>query len=529
MQMTRCIYRFVLCCIFLVSGYIATPQEICNNGIDDDGDGLIDLHDPDCQCHFTVTSNLLVNGSFELYNHCPVILTYDSNYNAAAFWQYGTNISETDYYHNLSCSLDSTQLMIHMPPKLPLPDGSAFISILNSAYIDPIPENQMAKGYVGQCLQASLKQGEQYTLSFYAGRFRSWDNYTGKILPFTVAIFGNTNCNAAPFGKPNVIGNGCPANYPGWVLLGKTDVTSAGAWVESKITFSAPADINVIEIGPDCSILPPIIDLTDSTTFLDYHTYYLDDLYLLPTKDFPFEYIHAQTGSACSGNGPPVLEAPVLPGASYQWYKDSIAIAGATGATYQPPDAKTAYYNALISIPGKCIITEPFLVVPNALSQLHLPTDTMLCSNGTLLLAPPVNGVTYNVNGIQNVEVQISKQGLYNITATDSYGCERIFTTNVVEQKCEDCAPYLPNAFTPNGDGLNDVFKATLFCNISEFNLQIFDRWGERVFESHNSVSGWDGTYLGSKMMTGVYVFLLKYKTSSHVSKTTTGTVALIR
>ena len=91
---------FLLSIFFLTSNTMMA-QEICNNGKDDDGDGLIDLQDPDCQCHFTVTNNLLLNGSFELYNHCPVIYTYDSNYNAAAFWQYGTYSNEADYYHNL--------------------------------------------------------------------------------------------------------------------------------------------------------------------------------------------------------------------------------------------------------------------------------------------------------------------------------------------------------------------------------------------------------------------------------------------
>ena len=524
------IHHFILLFIFLVAGHTGIAQEICNNGIDDDGDGLVDLQDPDCQCHFTVTDNLLLNGSFESYNRCPVSYTYDSNYNVSAFWQYGTHTFEADYYHNLNCIYDSAQVMLHMPPDLPLPDGKGFISILNSAYINPIPENEMAKSYVGQCLQTPLKPGEQYTLSFYAGRFRSWDNFTGKIFPFTVAVFGNANCNAVPFGKLNVIGNGCPSNYPGWVLLGKTKVTSNGEWIQTKINFTVPSEINVIEIGADCSILPPIIDLTDSTTFLDYHIYYLDELHLLPTKDFPFEYIHAQTASGCDRNGHPVLEAPVFANATYQWYKDSIAIRGATGITYQLPEVTGKnYYNVLISTPGKCIITEPFLAIPGGLNKLNIPTDTVLCTNSSLVLAPVIDGITYSINGAINTDVTINKQGNYSIIATDNYGCQRTFKINVVEQKCSDCELSLPNAFTPNGDGRNDIFKAKLFCNFSEFDFKIFNRWGEKIFESQNSNRGWDGTYLGNKMLPDVYVYFINYKTASHVIKTAKGTVILIR
>jgi gliding motility-associated-like protein len=518
--------------ILFLSGVSGVAQEICNNSVDDDRDGLIDLHDPDCQCRFIVTDNLLQNGSFELYDHCPVIYTYDSTYNVAAYWQYGTytNINEADYYHNLNCSYDSGQVMLHMPPKLPLPDGQGFISVLNSTYLHTTPESEMAKGYVGQCLQAPLTPGEQYTLSFYAGRFRSWDNLiTGKIFPFTVAVFGNADCNAVPFGKTYALGNGCPTNYPGWVLLGKTIVHSYGEWIQTKVSFTVPSTINVIELGADCDILAPIIDLADSTTFLDYHLYYLDDIHLLPSKDFPFQYIHVQPGSSCNDNKL-VLETPVFANATYQWYKDSIAVNGATGTTYRVAETTaTNYYNVLISTPGKCIITEPFLVTARGLNRLNIPTDTVLCTSINLILAPAIDGVTYSINGVINTDVTISKAGIYNIVATDNYGCQKTFNVKVVEQKCSDCEPVVPNAFTPNDDGLNDVFKAKFFCNFSNYDFQIFDRWGEKIFETHNSSNGWDGTYLGNKMMPGVYVYFIKYSNGSHLTKTLKGSLILIR
>ena len=124
-------HRFLLC-IFLLAGFRGLTQEICNNGIDDDGDGLVDLHDPDCQCHFIVTDNLLQNGSFELYDHCPVNYTYISDSKIATYWQYGSLMNEAEYYHNLNCSFDSQLVMLHMPPALPMPDGQGFISISNN-------------------------------------------------------------------------------------------------------------------------------------------------------------------------------------------------------------------------------------------------------------------------------------------------------------------------------------------------------------------------------------------------------------
>src|SRR4030095_68081 len=196
---------------------------------------------------------------------------------------------------------------------------------------------------------------------------------------------------------------------------------------------------------------------------------------------------------------------------------------------YQLPDtAGESYYNVSISSPGKCIITEPYFV-SGALNNISMPADTVLCDNGDLILSPAINGITYTINGTAADNVTISGPGSYDITATDNFGCQRTFSVNVVAQKCTDCDLYIPSAFTPNGDGLNDIFKAISYCNFSGFDLQIFNRWGEKVFESHNSNTGWDGTYLGSRMLPGVYVYFISYSTASHTAKTAKGTVALIR
>src|SRR4051812_1018209 len=166
-------FSFILFILLMMTSYKSMAQEICNNGMDDDNDGLIDLFDPDCQCHFTVSANLLLNGSFESYINCPLTYIYDSEHNIALNWEFSsyTNINEANFYHNLHCTDDSAQVMSHMKPALPLPHGSGFMSIYNSAYLHPIPENKMIKGYVSQCLGTSLTKGEDYTLSFYAGRF----------------------------------------------------------------------------------------------------------------------------------------------------------------------------------------------------------------------------------------------------------------------------------------------------------------------------------------------------------------------
>ncbi|MEO8414486.1 MAG: gliding motility-associated C-terminal domain-containing protein [Ginsengibacter sp.] len=521
--------NYYLCLLLLLVSYRSFGQEICDNGKDDDGDGLIDLQDPDCQCHFNVTGNILKNASFELYNNCPTNYSYDNDYRIADSWQYGTytNGNLADYYHNFNCTKDSSQVMLLLPPSLPLPDGKAFMSIRQYVYRNPnMRETDIAKVYISQCLQNTLTPGEQYTCSFSAGKFQSSDDrdFKFKSIPFTVAIFGHSDCNAVPFGPPNALSNGCPSNYPGWVLLGKTIVHSKGKWVQNRINFTAPPGISVIAIGPDCSILNPNIDLADSTTFLDYYVYYLDDLHLLPTKDFHFPVIQSQSGNACTADS--VLTAPNISNAGYQWYKDSVAIAGATFSSFHIPKSNsTGNYNVRIITTDSCFVSEPFPVGINELLTLKLPADTSLCDTDTLSLAPALPGITYTWNGNRNSTVTIFQEGIYEIVATGVNGCSKKFTVTVHTQ---DCKIYIPNAFTPNGDGINDVFLIPQEMQMQLKEFLIFDRWGNNVFSTTNRNTGWDGSRKGVKSSPGTYLYIIK-GTAGNKKIQLKGMVTLIR
>ena len=66
--------------------------------------------------------------------------------------------------------------------------------------------------------------------------------------------------------------------------------------------------------------------------------------------------------------------------------------------------------------------------------------------------------------------------------------------------------PFIPNSFTPNGDGNNDVFEI-YGENIKTVKLRVFNRWGELVYESTNQFKGWDGTYKGVLQNPGVYTY----------------------
>jgi gliding motility-associated-like protein len=89
---------------------------------------------------------------------------------------------------------------------------------------------------------------------------------------------------------------------------------------------------------------------------------------------------------------------------------------------------------------------------------------------------------------------------------------------------------YLPNAFSPNGDNINDIFLPVFNCEqVEYFSLQIFDRWGNLLFESLNKDKGWNGKYKDQAMNPGVYPYLIQYQVHGGEKKVKAGDVTLVR
>uniref|UniRef100_A0AB33J0C7 Gliding motility-associated C-terminal domain-containing protein n=1 Tax=Prevotella sp. GTC17259 TaxID=3236795 RepID=A0AB33J0C7_9BACT len=81
-------------------------------------------------------------------------------------------------------------------------------------------------------------------------------------------------------------------------------------------------------------------------------------------------------------------------------------------------------------------------------------------------------------------------------------------TITISESKLE-----MPNAFSPNGDGVNDIYKAKSgYQSIVEFKAYIFNRWGQKLYEWDDPAEGWNGTFHGNPVKEGVYFVLVKAK-----------------
>jgi len=308
--------------------------EVCDNAIDDDMDGFIDLNDPDCDCAVIEPVSLVPNPSFEDLNCCP---SNRSQLDCADVWIQASEPT-TDLIHN--CGWGGWE--DYLPPQ-PFPDGDGIVGFRDGriAFMDETAPSPNWKEYAGACLLSPLVAGSRYRFEFDLG-FSNRNNSP----PINITFFGTTNCENLPFGVGDVR-LGCPTNEPGWVRLGDAFVSgnSGNQWVKSSIDVQPQQDIVAIAIGPDCG-----------QRFSDFNLYYFFDNLLL--ADFEsFEFRITGTTHPCADNYR--LEMPARDNIGYQWYKDGVALIGETAHRLQRMYGE-GDYQVVITDAGNCRVSAVF-------------------------------------------------------------------------------------------------------------------------------------------------------------------------
>jgi len=132
-------------------------------------------------------------------------------------------------------------------------------------------------------------------------------------------------------------------------------------------------------------------------------------------------------------------------------------------------------------------------------------------------------------NGSVEVDLQLPEGG-YTYTAVDASGCQREGAVLVYSDNEADGTSYIPNVFTPNGDGLNELFTV-VGADRAGFSMEIFNRWGELLFETNDPDQGWNGQYDGSDAPDGTYIYVVQYSATcgERGSVNTIGHVTLLR
>jgi len=152
------------------------------------------------------------------------------------------------------------------------------------------------------------------------------------------------------------------------------------------------------------------------------------------------------------------------------------------------------------------------------------------CSGTQITLNAQNPGHTYEwSNGLTQQSITVTDSGVYFVTVSDNGYCPVTDSVYVYTHKCDSCKIAIPNAFTPNGDGRNDIFDISASCSLKYFKMSIYNRWGELIFESLDQGIGWDGKYKGSPQGPGIYVFLLDVTFEDGSNAFKEGSLTLLR
>lgn len=194
-------------------------------------------------------------------------------------------------------------------------------------------------------------------------------------------------------------------------------------------------------------------------------------------------------------------------------------------------------YGVKITAPGGCE-KDTFALVPQYTSQKPFiqpqKTDPTCSQPGRVWFDLQGGSGTYRILTDDDTfpaghAFTHTVSGTYRYSFLDENDCivDSFSIDLLIREKCDTV--YFPTAFTPNNDNRNDVFKGSNNYSLTRYRLQVFNRWGELVFQTTDRSEGWNGHHKGVPQPTGVYLWIATYTTAAGVSKVQKGTTTLIR
>ncbi len=225
----------------------------------------------------------------------------------------------------------------------------------------------------------------------------------------------------------------------------------------------------------------------------------------------------AGSGSYCEGTPLTLHASSPEEGIEFTWTRPDGTSKYGPNLNLEPlnPDASGEY-----TIKGvnkfSCSATEvvPVTVTPNPKPVFTTIGD--ICT-GPVIITTETTYSEYNwLVGSTSPELQVDTAGLYWLTVTDNNNCKasdsiRIFCDTVLRN--DELSIWLPNAFSPDGDQINDVFSAKITPDVvpAAFNMKIFNKWGEEIYSSDDITKGWDGTFKGKPCASDLYTYIVTF------------------
>ena len=333
--------------VVLLCPFIMFAQEICDNGIDDDGDGLIDLNDTlECYCEpvtIDTINPILPNSDFETMLCCPNTL---AQMNCVDGWMQAA-AGTPDYYNTCGNTSFSTVT--------PLPNSNGFVGILNGLEM------------IGTCLNTPLVAGNSYSISFYIASSSGY----GSLGTIDFNLFGSPNCGDLPW-----IGYNCPSSPLNgqWSLLTSQSVTFTvfDTWQFVTFTFTPSVNINALSFGGDCPIPNPLLIPS---------YYYIDG-----TPTFLLSGSVWSTGHWCTNDLVIQYQSNATEILSQQWFLNGVALPGEISEDLNVMAYGPGLYTVQVIVDDGCILIDYQVDMPEYPVANFTPAINAACQGESFVL-----------------------------------------------------------------------------------------------------------------------------------------------
>ena len=268
-----------------------------------------------------------------------------------------------------------------------------------------------------------------------------------------------------------------------------------------------------------------------------------DGFYLGTNQPDNFLEVTAPDSVTLCGAGDASFSVSFVAGASYQWQSglgstwtdvsDGGGVSGSQTNTLLVPNVtaalnQTQYRCRVVSSCCTAVSAPALLLVapfPDPVLKTNVDVHD-ICGLASIVLSTDSFYRDYLWNDhSKNKSLQVTQPGIYWVEVTDSNNCRGKDSIQIYS--CEKIVA--PNAFTPNGDGINDVFKPSIYGPVVSYTLTIYNRWGQMIFKSRDPGKGWDGTLSGVPQPTDTYIWNCLYQLLGNKPDDKSGTVTLIR
>jgi gliding motility-associated-like protein len=443
--------------------------------------------------------NYITNYSFEHLTDCP---NGDSQIDKAIGW-FNLNKGTADIY-NL-CALNPT---VSMPENLG-PNTSFQYAKTGNGYAGMYIFSTYGPPFLLESIETKLKErltkNKKYYISFYcnpAYKINSINTFSDKIgLGFSSVKDNET----FPFGNCKYIkpaiehSSGFIDDTLRWTKISGCYIANGTEEYAIVGNFRSQAETNYRQEITDDYVISYV---------------YIEDVGVYEYNPLP------DTILLCNGISK-TYSGSFLDAIKYKWNN------GDTDSIYT--FNKEGKYWVEVTIDG-CTFSDTTIVINT--DNIARENEIVKCKNMEQLLYAPIAGQYIWSNGSNNSSISVSSAGQYLLTVINDCG-KLDFVYNVKDENC-NCTAFIPNAFTPNNDGINDELKPIFQCElpIEKYEFLVFDRWGNTVFKIDNNYWGWDGKFKGIECDIGIYFFLLKYtynRNGNLIQMSKKGDITLIR